>query len=129
MGSGKRLASAKKHYGIDNFEKFLICYTESEKDACEKEMFWISHYRSLGKAEYNIDKGGRGGGHPQKKRPMKGKHHSEETKRKMSIAHLGRQPYEHTPEINEKIGLAHRGKTWIVGADGKRHWVDNKETL
>jgi hypothetical protein len=61
MGSGKRLYSAKKHYGIENFEKFLICYTSSEKDSCEKEKFWISEYRKRGKAEYNIAEGGNGG--------------------------------------------------------------------
>ena len=92
MGSGILLYKAQKKYGIDNFEKFFICYTESEKDACEKEVFWISEYRKRGKAEYNIDKGGRGGGY---KKPletriklsnsMKGKHLSEETKRKISI--------------------------------------------
>jgi len=80
MGSGKRLYSAKKHYGIENFEKFLICYTSSEKDACEKEKFWISEYRKRGKAEYNIAKGGEGGCGL----------HSEETKRKISIANTGK---------------------------------------
>lgn len=130
MGSGKHLRCAKKKYGIENFEKFLICYTDSEEDACEKEKFWIAEYRSKGKAEYNICSGGEFGyKHKIGEGPRRGQHHSEETKRKMSIAHLGKQSYIRTPEINEKIGLAFRGKTWIVGTDGKRHWIENKEIL
>ena len=61
MGSGKHLKPAQKKYGIENFEKFLIEYTSSEKDAGEKEKFWIAEYRSRGKAEYNIANGGDGG--------------------------------------------------------------------
>ena len=77
MGSGKLLKPAKKKYGIENFEKFLIqyCYSQEETDKAEK--FWIAEYRSRGKAEYNIADGGQGGG-------FKGKRHSEETKRKLS---------------------------------------------
>lgn len=80
MGSGTHLRPAQKKYGIENFEKFLICYTSSEKDACEKEIFWISEYKRKGKAEYNIAKGGEGGCGL----------HSEETKRKISIANTGK---------------------------------------
>ena len=62
MGSGpSALQPAKEKYGIENFEKFLITYTYSEEDACEKEKFWIAEYRRRGKAEYNIADGGDGG--------------------------------------------------------------------
>ena len=44
MGSGKYLKPAQKKYGIENFEKFLITWTYSEEDACEKEKFWIAKY-------------------------------------------------------------------------------------
>ncbi len=58
MGSGKRLRSAKKHYGIENFEKFLIQYVNSYDEANEAEEFWIAEYRKRGKAEYNLADGG-----------------------------------------------------------------------
>ena len=60
MGSGIKLKPAQEKYGIENFEKFLITWTFSEEDACEKEKFCIAHYKSLGKAEYNIAEGGDG---------------------------------------------------------------------
>ena len=49
MGSGIKLKPAQEKYGIENFEKFLIAWTSSEEDACEKEKFWIAEYRRRGK--------------------------------------------------------------------------------
>lgn len=96
MGSGSLLYKAKKKYGIENFEKFLICYTDSEKDAQEKEVFWIAEYKKRGKAEYNICKGGQGGcGGP----TMLGKHMSAESREKMSKAHKGQKNYWITHEV------------------------------
>ena len=97
LGSGKHLANAKEKYGIENFEKFLICYTSSEEDACEKEKFWISEYRKRGKAEYNISEGGKnfsGKGMKRKGHPAwnKGKTLSEDHIRKLSESHKGNIP-------------------------------------
>ena len=121
MGSGKRLYSAKKHYGIENFEKFLICYTSSEKDACEKEKFWIAEYRKRGKAEYNIQKGGQGGGHPS---AWKGKHLSVETKKKISETLKGnhnKKGKHCSEETKRKMSESRKGKNWRL-ENGKRIW-------
>ena len=48
----------------------------------------------------------------------KGKHHSEETKKKMSKAKKGKKRSE---ETKEKIGEAKKGKHWKL-VDGKRVW-------
>lgn len=82
MGSGKLLKLAKKKHGIENFEKFLIqyCYSKEETDKAEK--FWIAEYRSRGKAEYNIADGG------YCSPSFKGKHHSEESRAKISASVL-----------------------------------------
>ena len=116
MGSGVLVRTAQKKYGIDNFEKFLITYTSSEEDACEKEKFWIAHYRSLGKAEYNETAGGDGLINPslavrQKLSEVhKGKHHSDETRKKMSLAHKGKIFSE---ETRKKLSEANRGKKML----------------
>lgn len=103
-GSGILLKSAQEKYGLENFEKFLICYTESEEDACEKEKFWIAEYRSRGKAEYNITDGGDG---------WSGGHHSEEAKRKISEAQkrVKHGPFseEHKKNISERNKGKHGG--------------------
>ena len=95
MGSGKYLKPAQKKYGIENFEKFLITWTYSEEDACEKEKFWIAEYRRRGKAEYNISNGGDGGFlneelNKKRSETQKGRHLSEEHKKKISEAHKGK---------------------------------------
>ena len=113
MGSGKHLKSAQAKYGIENFEKFLIqhCYSKEETNKAEK--FWIAEYRRRGKAEYNIADGGEGGG-------FKGKHHSQESKRKLSEANKGNIPgnkgKHHSEEAKKKISEANKcRKAWNKG--------------
>lgn len=60
MGSGKMISASINKYGIDIFEKEILEFT-SEDEINEREIFYISHYKSIGKAEYNIAKGGQGG--------------------------------------------------------------------
>lgn len=112
MGSGKLLKCAKKKYGLDNFEKFLIQYCNSKEEADRAEIFWIAEYRKRGKAEYNLAKGGEGGAGPRSEEtkrklsevhkgesgPWYGKHFSDEMKKKLSEAHKGKRPSEETKQ-------------------------------
>jgi group I intron endonuclease len=76
FGSGKLLRRAIKKYGIENFECNLITWAYSRDELNQLEISYIAHYQP----EYNIAKGGEGGcGNT-------GKHHSEESKRKISEA-------------------------------------------
>lgn len=150
MGSGTVLHTAKEKYGLENFEKFLIQYCD-ENNINEREIFWIAHYRALGKAEYNICKGGEGSSysfseeHKRKiglankgnKRPdlaeynkkykkgvsIKGHLHSEESKRKMAESHKGHITSE---EQKRKISEKLKGKNnWSSDANKGRHWYNN----
>ena len=120
MGSGKYLYNAKQKYGIENFEKFLIQYCYSKEETDKAERFWIAEYRKRGKAEYNIADGGQGGNlgeEVNKKKSeklkgrtpwIKGKHHSEETKRKIGKKSKGRL---HSEETKKKLSEAARNMT------------------
>ena len=102
MGSGVHLKRAQKKYGIENFKKDILVFGIVKKsfiDLLEKE--YIKFYRSIGKAEYNVADGGEGGS------PNKGKHFSEETKRKMSESHKG---IGRSEEWRRKQSEAHKGK-------------------
>lgn len=103
MGSGKLLGLAKKKYGIENFEKFLIQYCYSKEETNKAERFWIAEYRRRCKAEYNIADGGQGGNGE----ANKGKHRSEETKQKLSESHKGNHPSE---ETRQKMSEMRKGK-------------------
>lgn len=140
MGSGKLLGLAKKKYGIENFEKFLIQHCYSKEETNKAEIFWIAEYRRRGKAEYNLANGGQGGG-------FKGKHHSQESKRKLSEANKGNIPgnkgKHHSEEAKKKISEANKGrKAWNKGKPmseeqrkklseahkGKKHKPHSEET-
>ena len=129
MGSGCHLKNSQAKYGIENFEKFLITWTYSEEDACEKEKFWIAEYRKRGKAEYNVADGGQGGfigtmteerrkkiseAGKGRKAWNKGKHFSEEYCRKLSDVHKGKPSYNKGKHFSEeycrKLSEVHKGK-------------------
>ena len=136
MGSGRYLAHAKKKYGLENFEKFLIQYCNNKEEADNAEIFWIAEYRKRGKAEYNIANGGEGRTGPISEEHRKrlseankgrhpgnyGKHPSEETRRKISEARKGRPAPclgKHlSEETKRKLSEACKGKHWKL-VDGK----------
>lgn len=76
LGSGSIILKAIKKYGRENFKKEILeeCSTQQQLD--DREIFWISFYKS-NEIGYNIMEGGNGGVH------------SVETKIKMSIKHMG----------------------------------------
>ena len=67
------LKSAIDKYGADNFEVQVFKICESQQEADFEEIYWITQL----KPEYNIKEGG-----------SRGKH-SEETKKKIGLAHIG----------------------------------------
>ena len=104
MGSGTLLYKAKKKYGIENFKKDIILSDIDSKElANDYEQFYILWNRVLGKAEYNLAKGGNS---------SSGVHYhlSEETKRKMSEARKGKtKSEEHKRKIAETMTGKKRG--------------------
>lgn len=104
LGSGILLKKAIQKYGIDNFYKEILDFSESEEENREKEKFYINYYNAINSPYfYNIADGGQGGntiaGYTLKQKqernkkiseglkrhnhPLHGHHHSEETKEKI----------------------------------------------
>ena len=127
LGSGKLIKCAIKKYGKKNFEKFLIqfCYSKEELD--KQEIFWIAEYRKRGLAQYNIANGGEGNAgykHSEEAKKKiseamkvytynKGRHLSEETKKKMSESHKGKH---YSEETKRKMSESQKGKNiWMKG--------------
>ena len=59
MGSGVILKQEKQKYGINNFSKKILCYCDNQDELDDREIYYIAEYKKIGKAEYNIARGGR----------------------------------------------------------------------
>lgn len=98
--------SAIQKYGWDNFYHVVIVRGLTLEEADVLERFFIRQYRTNEKAYgYNLTKGG------QNAPTMLGKHHSEETKRKIGKAHRGRK---HTEKQNREHSDCMKGM--LVGS-------------
>jgi len=108
---------AIQKYGWSNFKHIILLENLSEEVACECEIALISKFQTNNpEYGYNIYIGGNLGNtniklsDEQKQRLREanlGKHHSDETKRKMSISHTG---YKQTPEHIENVRKAKIGR-------------------
>lgn len=132
LGSGKIIRSSIKKYGENNFKKEILESFDviTAEELGEREKYWIEKYDAVKSKEfYNILVGGNNV-HPHHTRKFgkdnpkfgikltkehcakisagnKGKHLSDECKRKLSLAIKG---YKHTEEARKKISLARKGK-------------------
>lgn len=114
MGSGVRLHQAYKKYGLENFNKEVIDYYNTEEELNQGEIFYIAKFNSTNKAiGYNLTYGGEGWGvftaEIRKKisEARKGKQLSEETKQKISEALKGKKLSE---ETKIKMSETRKGK-------------------
>lgn len=110
IGSGKLLLKAIKKYGKENFENEII-YVCTEDNVDLYEMFFIAYFKAKGKAEYNIEKGGKGcksNTIEKMSKSHRNRKHTEESKRKISNSKLGHFVSE---ESKEKMRKAKIGKS------------------
>ena len=107
-------------YGWDNFKHEILVDNLSYEDACEceKYLIWLSRARDK-RYGYNVSVGGNGGiiykEHP---RGMKGKTHTEEYKRVLSLRMSG--------ENNYFYGRKWTNETHPRGMKGKTHTEESK---
>ena len=143
MGSGKILKLAYNKYGVENFTKKILAFADTEEKLNWFERFYIKKYHCRDKSiGYNLTDGGDGTlGLPS---PMKGKfgvessmygkHHSEETKKKISTSNKGKtigrtvwnKGKHHSEETKKKISDARKGvPTWT----GLHHTEETKKKI
>lgn len=104
LGSGKLILKAIDKYGANNFYKEIIAICNSQKELNILEDCYIILYKSIGKAEYNLSKGGLGGTLSEESRSLISKN-----KRKYYETPEGQQLKEHLRDIN--TGKRHSDST------------------
>ena len=110
-GSGIYLNRAYEKYGIENFEKEILEINISKEEINSKEKEYIREARIQNKHLYNIAEGGDGGITYIGENPHKGWIPSEETRRKMSEADMGRIPWNKGIKYPEELRLKIREAT------------------
>jgi group I intron endonuclease len=89
LGSGHLFKLAIRKYGKENFKKEVIEECSSFEQMVEREEYWLNYYNAGNNPLfYNLHNCGCGFASG-KEHPMFGKHHSEETKRKISESQIG----------------------------------------
>ena len=134
MGSGILICKAEKKYGLENFTKEYLAFCDTEEKLNWFEKFYIKKFNAR-EVGYNLTDGGDGslGRYQSEETKMKisntksgvkvpklsialkgkpsafkGKHHSIDSKQKLSEAHKGKHRSE---ETKRKISEGHKGKS------------------
>lgn len=118
-------AAIRKH-GKENFDFVLLKQCFSQEELNEQEIYWIKELNTLSPNGYNLKEGGEQGGSPSKetrekiRQSLLGFKHTDETKRKKSIAFQGVQHPLYgitcSEETKKKISEAQAGrKHWFYG--------------
>ena len=102
------LYNAMRKYGIENFELTILKNNLSENELDEWEIYYIGRYDTLENGYNNTS--GCGG--------VRGYHHSQETKNKISKS-IKLHPERYTKERADKISYAHKGKKFTE--EHKKH--------
>jgi len=122
---------AIKKYGVENFtyEVIAMCLTQEDADWTETEL--IKQYDSQNKEfGYNIAPGGDhswNAGLPSEQQPMYGKHHTEESRKKISESNIGKEMPPHTDEWKQNMSKIMVGR--ISPMLGKKQSDFFKQTM
>ncbi len=95
------IGNAIRKYGAENFLREVLEVCDTQEQLNEREKFWIAYFNSKGSNGYNLTDGGEG---------MAGRHHTPESKAKMSASQRGKKRPPRSPETRARMGAAHKGK-------------------
>lgn len=132
MGSGKHLKAAQAKYGIENFKKDILVFNVSKKEHIDllEKTFIAAEREKVGVENcYNLADGGEGGNTGSSW--SKGKHLSEEHKRKISEANKGHTAWNKgipcSEEAKKKISEANKGN--LPWNTGKHHSEETRKKM
>ena len=116
LGSGTLLMRSIKKYGLENFSKRILIECESKEELDRMEIHYIDEANAVESNEYyNIVSGGG---------TVTGLKHSEETRKKMSVAGKG---HKHSDETRRKMSKSQKGRA--VSDETKRKISNSRKGM
>jgi len=117
LGSGKRFISALKKYGKENFKREILEFCHDKNHMIEREKFWVDENWVKRQDTYNMIQGGSIGSNG----PKIGHKISEETRKKISKALRGKQPWNKGIPMSKtqkaKVSAGRKGKSGKLPSD------------
>lgn len=132
--ANKYLDSDRNEYGLEAFKTTILDVAETREDAWELEKKYIKELNTLYPNGYNLVKGGAG---------TTGMKHTDETKEKDRLAHLGKECFwkgkKRSEEARRKMSESKKGKHYSPSTEfqkgqtsqmkGKHHTEEAKNKL
>ena len=128
LGSGAILKKAIQKYGKQNFRKEIIELCDSKEELIEREEYWLNYYDAGNNPMfYNMHNYSSGGiSIPSELHYLYGKHHSDETKRKMSNSRLGEKNHNYGEKFSVETRKKLSESMIHACARGERHHMFGK---
>lgn len=106
------ICRAIRKYGLENFQKEIVYQTKDKEDCSEMEKFFINHFNSFSNG-YNLSLGGESGSFgckwsEESKKKVTGRKLSSTTVERMKMNRVGMKGKRHSEETKRKISISKR---------------------
>jgi group I intron endonuclease len=128
LGSGAILKRAILKYGRENFKKEILESCSSKEELINREEYWLNYYNASNNPMfYNMHNHSSGGtGIRGEHHYMYGKHHSEETKRKMRESHVGHKNHNYGKKFSKETREKLSQSMVLACVRGEKHHMFGK---
>lgn len=119
--AGDYINKARKKYGLESWSVEILKECNSSEELNHWEMYFIKKFNTKRPFGYNLNDGGKG---------QSGFHHSDETKKKLSKSHLGRNKgIPRSEDVKRKISETKSGIKTSSGMTGHHHSDESKNKM
>lgn len=119
--AGDYINKAREKYGLESWSVEILKECNSSEELNHWEMYFIKKYNTKRPFGYNLNDGGKG---------QSGFHHSDETKKKLSESHLGRNKgIPRSEDVKRKISETKSGIKTSSGMTGHHHSDESKNKM
>lgn len=119
--AGSLINRAREKYGLENWSVEILVECSTQEELNKWEIFYIDKLNTKTPNGYNLTDGGEG---------VSGFKHSNETKKKLSVSHLGlNKGIPRSEDVKRKISETKRGIRTSLGMTGHHHSDESKKKM